>query len=206
MSLPEHISKAIHEYVVHMDGWSTPERCCEMAECILETEAQVCCDIGVYAARSTISMGFAARQLGSSMVYGIDSWKMDDVIEGGMDEKNEEWWKNKSRLEEMHQATMHSIWSHHLDQWVTIIRNSSQYAYKLFTEIGFLNIDGSHNEVASCRDVELYVPLVKSGGYVFMDDIDWFQTQKAIGLLDNYCDKIRETKTEKGSWGVYKKR
>lgn len=203
--LPEHIKKAILEYIPHMEGWSTPQRCCEMAEKILETKASVCVDIGVYAARSTVAMGFAARELVTSTVYGIDSWRIEDTKEGGMDEKNEEWWENKSRLEEMHQASMQAVWLHHLEPWVTVIRNSSQYVAKLFKRIEFLNIDGSHNEVASCRDVELYVPLVQSGCYIFMDDIDWFQTQKAIKLLEGFCEKISETKTEKGSWAIYKK-
>src|SRR6478752_2781523 len=77
MSLPKHIHDAIFEYLEHMDGWTTPERGCEMAERILETKAKVCVDIGVFAARSTIAMGFAARQLIDSIVYGIDPWKID---------------------------------------------------------------------------------------------------------------------------------
>lgn len=206
MKLRKHLRDAIEEYVEHMEGWSTPERCCDMAQAIIETDAQICVDIGVYAARSTISMGFAAREMGTSRVYGIDSWRVDDCAEGGMDPLNEEWWKTKSRLEDMHQATMKSIWDHRLEQWVTIIRNASQNVVQLFDRIDFLNIDGSHNEVASCRDVELYVPRVRSGGIVFMDDIRWFQTQKALTLLDSFCDKLSEKDTEKGSWAVYKKR
>lgn len=193
MSLPKHIEDAIHNYIPHMDGWCTPERGVEMATHIIETNAQVCVDIGVYAGRSTIAMGFAARQLNTSIVYGIDSWKVDSAIEGDNVEENAKWWKERSRLEEMHWQAMHLIWSHRLDQWITIIRNGSQYVHRLFSVIDCLNIDGNHTEIASCRDVELYVPKVRSGGYVFFDDSDWMSTQKALGILGEMCELVNDT-------------
>jgi hypothetical protein len=192
-TLPSHIEKAIWEYIPHQEGWTTPERACEMAERILETNAQVCVDIGVFAARSTIAMGFAARELGGSIVYGIDSWKIESAIEGDNVEENAKWWREKSNLEKMHLQTMHSIWAHRLDPWVTIIRNSSQYVSGLFPVIDFLNIDGCHTEVASCRDVLLYLAKLKSGGYCTFDDSSWASTQKALGLINEQCELVNET-------------
>lgn len=193
MSLPKHISDAIFNYLPHLDGWTTPERGCEMAEKILETQARVCVDIGVFAGRSTIAMGFAARQLTDSIVYGIDPWKIDSAVEGDNVEENAKWWKERSKLEEMHQQTMHSIWSHRLDQWITIIRSPSQYVHQLFPVIDFLNIDGQHSEIASCRDVELYVPKLRSGGFCTFDDSSWASTQKALGMMDSMCELVNDT-------------
>lgn len=193
MTLPKHIEDAIHNYIPHMEGWTTPERACEMASCIMETEAKVCVDIGVFAGRSTIAMGFAARQLVDSIVYGIDPWKIDSAVEGDNVEENAKWWKERSRLEEMHWQTMRSIWSHRLDQWITIIRSPSQYVHQLFPVIDFLNIDGQHSEIASCRDVELYLPKLRSGNYCTFDDSSWASTQKALSLMDNYCELVNDT-------------
>jgi len=190
--LPDHIHDAIFEYLEHMDGWTTPERGCEMAERILETKAKVCVDIGVFAARSTIAMGFAARQLIDSIVYGIDPWKIDSAIEGDNVEENAKWWKERSKLEEMHRQTMHSIWSHRLDQWITIIRSPSQYVHQLFPVIDFLNIDGQHSEIASCRDVELYLPKLRSGHYLTFDDTDWDSTQKALTMIEQQCELVND--------------
>ena len=203
--LPKHIEDAIQNYLPHMQGWTTPERGCEMASRILETQAEIIVDIGVFAGRSTISQGFAARELRTSMVFGVDPWKIDAQIEGDSVNENAQWWKEKVNLEQMHREAMIAIWAHRLDQWVTIIRNASQYVVQLFPEIHFLNIDGSHTELASCRDVNLYVPRVKSGGYVMFDDCDWPTTQPALRLIEESCDLVKKMEGANEA-RVYRKR
>jgi predicted O-methyltransferase YrrM len=202
VNLPKHIEEAIYNYIPHMEGWSTPERCTEMAQRIFETEARVCVDIGVFAGRSTISMGFAAREISGSRVYGIDPWKIDSAVEGDNVEENAKWWKERANLEQMHWQTMHMIWSHRLDPWVTIIRNGSQYVHQLFPTIDFINIDGCHTEVASCRDVELYLPKLRSGGFLLFDDSDWPSTQKALEMIGEKCELVNDT----GQARTYRKR
>ncbi len=204
--LPKHIEEAINHYLPHLDGWTTPERGCEMAERIIETNAQICIDVGVFAARSTIAQGFAARELGTSVVYGIDPWKIESAIEGDNVEANARWWKESSNLETMHQQAMHTIWSHRLDQWVTIIRNASQYVHRLFDTIDFINIDGQHSELASCRDVQLYLPKLKSEHYLTFDDCDWQSTQPALKLIEEQCDLIKVMKNDFNEARTYRKR
>jgi hypothetical protein len=203
--LPKHIENAIYEYIPHQEGWATPERCCEMASRIIETKARICVDIGVYAGRSTVSMGFAARELQTSHVFGIDPWKIDTAIEGDNVEENARWWKEKSNLEEMHRQTMHTIWAHRLDEWVTIIRNGSQYVHQLFPVIDFMNLDGCHTEIASCRDVNLYFPKLRQGAYATVDDCDWQTMQPALRLIEEQCDLIKVMKGDNEA-RTYRKR
>ncbi len=105
----------------------------------------------------------------------------------------------------MHRQTMHTIWAHRLENWVTIIRNASQYVSRLFTTIDFLNIDGCHSELASCRDVILYLPKLRIGNYLMMDDCDWSSTQKALGLIAEQCELVKTMK-DKNEARVYRKR
>lgn len=202
MKLRPHIRAAIENYLPHMEGWTTVERGCEMAAAIIELQAKVIVDIGVFAARSTLAMGFAARELGESMVYGIDPWSPEAAAEGDDVPESSDWWKEKSRLEDMHQQAMKAVWDHRIEQWVTMIRARSEHIHKLFHEIDVLNIDGAHGEKASCNDVTLYVPKVVKGGFVFMDDCDWPTTAKAIGLLEQQCDLTNDT----GKARTYRKR
>ncbi len=202
MSLPKHVEDAIYHYLPSQEGWCTPERGIEMAERILETKARICIDIGVYAGRSTIAMGFAARELGDSHVYGIDPWKIDNAIEGDTVEENARWWKERSNLEEMHRQAMVVIWAHRIDPWVTIIRNASHYVHQLFPVLDFINIDGQHSELASCRDVELYLPKLRSGNYLTFDDTDWLSTQKALGIIKEHCELVNDN----GKARTYRKR
>ncbi len=205
MTLPKHIEEAIHHYIPKMEGWSEPERCCEMAERILEIKAQVCVDIGVFGARSTVAQGFAARELGTSRVYGIDTWNPGAAADNDDHKEGVEWWEKNSNLETIHQLAMRTIWDHRLEPWVTIIRAKSENVHQLFPTIDFLNIDGGHSETASCRDVHLYLPKVRKGGYVFMDDTAWPTTQRAVSMIEEQCDLVN-TVTAKTESRTYKKR
>jgi hypothetical protein len=202
MSLPSHIKDAIDSYIPTYEGWSTPERCCEMAETIIDTQPLVCVDIGVFAGRSTISQGFALRENHYGMTYGIDPWSPEVAYKGDDVEESAKWWKEKSNLEEMHRQAMKAVWDHKLEPWVTMIRARSENVIQLFPRIGWLNIDGGHGEESSCRDVELYVPKLGSGGYLFFDDTDWQSTQKALALIEQSCDLVNDT----GKARTYRKR
>jgi len=62
---------------------------------------------------------------------------------------------------------------------------SAEYSNIIDFEIDILHIDGNHEEISSCRDVELYVPKLKTGGYLWFDDANWKETKKAINLIEN---------------------
>lgn len=204
--LPPHLHGAIDHYLSRMHGWTTVTRGQEMAEAILELKHPVAVSVGVFSGRSVIAMGFAMRELGTGMVYGIDPYKADAATEGSGDEEDKDWWANKSDLDKMAEYAIKQIWAHRLDQWATLIRASSQHVAQLFREIGVLEIDGNHSEEASTRDVSLYLPKVIKGGYIFADDADWSTTQKAMALLDEKCDMIREVKPEgNSSYRIYRK-
>lgn len=193
MTLPEHIRDAIHHYIPSMDGWTTPERACAMAAAIIETRPQVCVDIGVFAGRSTIAQGFALRDNQRGMTYGIDPWSPDVAAQADDVDESAKWWENQSRLEDMHRSAVKAIWDHKLEPWVTLIRARSEHVHQLFPDIDFLNIDGGHGELVSTRDVELYLPRVVSGGYVFFDDSDWPSTQKALTMIEKACYIVEDT-------------
>jgi len=202
MSLPKHIEEAVWNYIPSLEGWTTPKRACEMAEKIIEIKAKVSVDIGVFAGRSTTAMGFAARELLDSIVYGIDPWHPVIAEESDDNKDGVDWWKEKANLEGMHNQAVYSIFNHRLEKWVVLIQSKSEYVHQLFTTIDVLNIDGAHGEIASCRDVTLYMPKVKSGGYIFMDDTDWVSTQKALRMIEEQCELINDT----GKARTYRKR
>lgn len=211
MSLPKHIVDAIETYIPPLEGWSRPDRCCEMAELVIDIKPKVVCEIGVFGGRGTIAQGFALRENSNQgHIYGIDPWKLEYAIEGEWSE-NQNWWRNNIDLDDIHKRCMHAIWAHNLDQWVTIIRAASQHCFKLFPRIDILTIDGSHTEEASFRDARLYVPNVVSGGYIWADDADWQikegdkviqSTQKAMRYIEESCDLVKQI----GNMRLYKKR
>lgn len=187
------LEDTIKLYLPHMEGWTTPERGIEMAHEILKQRPITVVEIGVFGGRSLLAQALALRENGMGMIYGIDPWRNDDALEGES-EANRDWW-SKLDLHEVHRKTMMAIWPHNLDNHVCIIRAASQHVAHLFPFIDILTIDGNHSEIASMRDVKLYVPSVRSGGLIWFDDSDWATTQPALQKLSEYADLERSVGT-----------
>lgn len=214
MSLPEHIKSAIEQYVPTLEGgdWAPMERRCELAELIVDTKPRVVVEIGTFGGASAIPQGFALRDNNDGgCLYCIDPWNVSYAIEGEWQD-NEDWWKKKIDIHAIHRKCMEAIWAHNLDEWIVVLRAPSQYCYRIFPEIDILLIDGNHSEIASYRDAKLYVPRVKSGGYIWCDDLDWQvktvggmtinSTQKAANLIEEACEVVKEF----GNMKLFRKR
>lgn len=205
--IPDHIREIINRELsnnppVLTEGWLTPERGVELAELVLEHKPETIVEIGVFGGRSLICQALALREIGKGKVYGIDPWKVEAALEGE-NVDNREWWQKNVDLHGIHKGAMETIWRLGLEEWAIVIRAKSQHVPVLFAGgIDLLNIDGNHSEIASCRDVRNYLPMVAPGGIVAFDDADWPTTKAALTLLDAECDLAKDT----GHYRIYVKR
>lgn len=211
MSLPDHIRTAIETYIPPLEGWTKPDRACEMAELVIEAKPRVIVEIGTFGGRSAIAMAFALRENNDGgRIYCIDPWRLEYAQEGEWKD-NQEWWEKNIQLHEIHRKCMDAIWGHNIDNWLVVIRAASQHVHQLFPKIDLLLIDGNHSEVASLRDAELYVPKVVRGGLILADDQDWSipqdgklikSTEKAVQFIKAGADPVKQI----GNMGIYRKR
>jgi predicted O-methyltransferase YrrM len=193
--------------VPSMHGWCTVEKALAMADLIYETRPQLVIELGVFGGRSLIPQAMALKTNGHGHIYGIDPWKKEACLEGANDKENDEWWE-KLDLEAVFLSCMDFIWSSGLDPWCSVIRAKSEHVVGLLpikekvgiedvatNPIDILHIDGNHSEVASTRDVELWLPRVRRGGHIWLDDTDWATTKKAVDLLTAACDVVKDVGT-----------
>lgn len=178
------LKQEIVNTITPLTGWCTAEKAIAMAELVLEKHPLTVVEIGVFGGRSLIPQAMALRENKKGVIYGIDSWRTDDTVEGNLSEKDKEWWTKNVDLHGIHAGCMNAIWAAGVEKQCVIIRNASQHVPKLFPGgIDILHIDGCHSEQSSVRDVQLYLPQMNYGGLVWFDDSSWPTTQKAIGLL-----------------------
>jgi hypothetical protein len=91
---------------------------------------------------------------------------------------------------------------------VEIIRSTSAEA-PLIEQIDILHIDGNHSSITSFIDVIKWVPVVKKGGWIIVDDISWYEngvfTQaESVEWLDRNCHRMGEI-ADTCHWGVWVK-
>ncbi len=177
--------KEVEDIVNRLEGWCSSDKIHKLYKLIIESKPSNLLEIGVFGGKSLLAQAFALRENGFGMIHGVDPWKANDCIQGMTEENSINWWQNLDYTK-IYNGCINSIVNNNLEDFVKIHRLTSlEYSTKIDFEIDILHIDGNHEEESSCRDVELYLPKVKKGGYIWFDDANWYQTQKAISLIEN---------------------
>jgi hypothetical protein len=209
--LPDHIRAAINDYCPRMTGFTTAQRCCDMAELIIDNLPNMVVEIGVFGGRTMLAQAFALREVGRGIIFGIDAYKFESCAEGERKE-NRDYWQNID-FGKLYLEAASTLFDHRLAPHAVLVQARSQDVAYLFQSIDILNIDGCHSEVASLRDVELYLPRVRQGGYIWFDDIDWTDdagkktTVRAQEMIEQQCDVLRvEREANSTGYKLYRKR
>ena len=174
-------------------GWLTPEVGAAMRNLIWKVKPEVCVEIGVFAGKSLINTALQLKENGHGIVYGIDPWRKDVAVQCSAPNENKDYW-NTVDLDAVHYDCMRAIWQHELEEYAVVIRARSQDAKRLFAtrSIDILYIDGGHSENSSCEDVCCYLPCVKNGGHVWMDDTNYDSLKMAIKLVEGECVLVKD--------------
>jgi predicted O-methyltransferase YrrM len=186
--------------VPRLQGWCSKEKARALVELILEHRPPVSVEIGVFGGMSLIAQALACKYLGHGRVHGIDPWSVDDALDGVQEKENIDWWRNLN-YEQIYKGCLAAVLECDVTNYCTIVRTNSDRAHGMFDYIDVLHIDGNHSEKASTLDVFLYLPKVRSGGFVWFDDFDWHSTKNAVRLVEEKCEAVKEV----GTCRLYKK-
>lgn len=194
-------------YMSQLEGWCSEDKAGILIDLIVKYKPQVVVEIGVWGGKSLVPMANALRANGSGKIYGIDPWSNQESIKELISDANLEFWNRAD-----HSAILDKLnrWIHRygLKEQISLLRCTSEQAPLIYT-IDMLHIDGNHSEKTSFFDVNKWVPLVKSGGFIIFDDINWREngtatTGKAVQWLDEHCIKVGEF-TDSCVWGIWVK-
>lgn len=172
-----------------LEGWCSKEKASVLIDLILAVKPSVVVEIGVFGGKSLVPMALALRHTGQGVVYGVDPW-MAEKSADGLEGKDLEWWSSLDHDFILH-SLLQEIARQGLHKEVHLIRTTSEDCPPI-PNIDILHIDGNHSEKASVLDVNKWVPLVKDGGLIIFDDLDWDTTHAATTWLDQHCHRLAE--------------
>lgn len=189
-------------------GWCSHGKASILIDIITRKQPEKIVEIGVWGGKSLIPMAYALKALGKGKIYGIDPWDNLASIEGMEDEANKAYWGRVDH-EAVLQGLIGRIDQFGLIEQVELIRATSADASPI-EDIDILHIDGNHSDGVSWIDVAKWVPLVKSGGWIIVDDISWYENghftqSKSVEWLDEHCIKIAVI-PDVCVWGIWVKR
>jgi predicted O-methyltransferase YrrM len=172
---------------------------------VLDTNAQLCVEIGVFMGSSLMYFAEAAEETGGRVI-GIDPYKLDSLKNTVPNKKDHDFIYNvlftkQKTLDDMYRNLASLIHDQGLTK-VTLIREKSESVFDIFEQgsIDVLHIDGNHDEEYVTKDIKYYLPLVRKGGYIIMDDIKWDGVKNAISK-----HMTANLVADHGSFSVYQK-
>jgi predicted O-methyltransferase YrrM len=187
--------------MAELEGWCSQEKASIVTDMIVSAKPEVIVEIGVFGGKSLVPMAFALKYNKKGKIYGVDPWSTTSSADG-MDGANLEWWSTIDHNNIL-QGLQEKIVKFKLQNYIELIRLTSEDCPEI-PNVDMLHIDGNHSEKASYLDVIKWVPLVKSGGIIIFDDVNWSTTKLATEWLDNNCIKLAEYKGD-NIWGVWVK-
>jgi predicted O-methyltransferase YrrM len=156
-------------------GWCTLEKAEKMMQLIYDTHPTLCVEIGVFGGSSIYPTAKALKYLRAGVVYAIDPWATGECLEGyEPEDANYQWWGSVD-LSLVYQNFRQMLITYGLTNHCKVLRMSSQQAVSEFDDesIDILHIDGNHTENVVFSDIQLFLPKVKKGGYIWFDDVHW---------------------------------
>lgn len=181
----------------NLEGWCTPEKARRMMNLIYEVKPDVCVEIGVFGGASIYPTASALKFLNKGQVYAIDPWVNSYCLDGYTENNpNYEWW-NSVDFKYIYSQFVKMLDRFALNSYCTIMRMTGWIALDHFADesIDILHIDGNHTENIALSDAQLYLPKVKKGGYIWLDDANWPTTHLAREFLFSNCIKDESRST-----------
>lgn len=169
-------------------SWCSEDKAWALWTFFKEARSPNVVEIGVFLGQSAFICMSAMRHFKcGGHFWAIDAWNTAATLEGINSPANAEWWSALD-FEDIYQRFQANVEKNNFRDICTVIRATSAGANESFVEkIDLLHIDANHSAVKSCEDVRLWMPLVKDGALVFMDDTDWEGTLEAQTLLQHQC-------------------
>ncbi len=182
-----------------LEGWCSFEKANAVYDLVIQEKPKVLLEIGVFGGKSLFSQALALKKNGFGKIYGVDPWNKEDALESLEDEKSIEWWGSLD-YDFIYNGCVEFLQKERLEDYVELVKTRADQFVKHFDQqIDILHIDGNHEEESSAGDVDNYLPLVKNGGFIWFDDASWYQTQRAIKVMesDHNCILIKKVYSEK---------
>ncbi|HSW71949.1 MAG TPA: class I SAM-dependent methyltransferase [Chlamydiales bacterium] len=171
--------------------WGSVHKVDLLMDLIYLTKPEFCVEIGVFKGASAIPIATALRYNMMGNLLAIDAWSNAVAIQNmAYDDPYRRGWSTVD-LEGSYQTFIQELRSRSLLTLCDVLCTSSENAI-LFVEdsIDFLHLDGDQSEKGSLQDVELYLPKVRSGGFILISNL--FVTVGGKGLKMKAFAKIFE--------------
>src|SRR4051794_6641845 len=191
------IENALNAVPVDFGGGAGRAKAYVFASLILQHDVRRVVEIGVYRGRSLLPLATVLRAVGGGVVVGIDPWAADDAMQyddhaGGTDAARE--WTHDTDWEGIYQSVVDNAQRLGVADLIELVRMPSLVAVDLIEPrvIDLVHVDGNHDADAVAQDVEKYLPKIRPGGFLALDDASWSTIRPTARMLEDNFERVFE--------------
>lgn len=187
----ENTTDALNLVPVDLGGGCSISKADAMFYLIKKYKIKNSIDIGIYRGRSLLPQALAHKLHTGGIVYGIDPYDNELVLEKDNLELKEliDAFVSENDFNIIYEEVVTLLKSTGLENNSRIIRSTSHDAIDFFKSEkitpGLIHIDGNHDKVLVENDVEEYTAILGDNGFIVMDDISWTPVKPALHLLSS---------------------
>jgi len=194
----------VPENLLTKPGWCTKEKSEILYNLIIESKSILTVEIGVYGGRSLIPMALAHKKNKIGKIIGIDAWDSSASVENyDITDENYNWWLELDHwsilcdfVKSLYEYDVKSVTDYYISKSLELVNFFDEYS------VDILHQDGNHSELITLKEVELYSPKIKVGGYWIMNDTNWETLNKAQNLILTKGFNIYQ---DHQTWKIFKK-
>jgi predicted O-methyltransferase YrrM len=190
------------------NSWCSSEKTNLIMDLILLTRPNTCVEIGTFTGSSLLPAASVLQYLQRGKIIAIDAWSNALAIEHlANNDPNKAWWASVD-MKEAHKIFLNMMRSWAIQNYCTVIKDSSNNAANQIGSIDFLHLDGNYSTIVTVQEVKTYLPKVNPGGYVLLSNVFVSANEKlpkmeAFYLLYDQCDLVCEI--DKGNSVLFRK-
>lgn len=183
-------------------GFCLASKANHLINLLKSTNVKIALEIGVYRGSSLAII--AAATDADAVVYGVDPWLATEAYESNTPISG----KINTFIDSLDWNLLHTnvcnLMREKFGDKVKIIRQTAEDAWSDLNmlTLDFIHIDGNHDTKLVSKDFALYVPMVRPGGIIVVDDTDWPSVQAAFPVLHRHQVELVE---ETNSYTVFRK-
>jgi cephalosporin hydroxylase len=204
---PADLKRKVLDVLPSLEGWCSSQKAENLIDLVLEVRPNLCVEIGVFGGASLFPVASALKFLQNGVAIGIDPWDKFEAIRAfdPVEEATDlNWWGNLN-FQYIYYSYVNMIARNRLENYIITLKTTSEHAaQEIIDPIDILFVDGNHNSLITLRDVELYLPKVRIGGYVWLNNLLDPRKHAARDLILKSCEEIKSI--DQGSCVLYKKK
>lgn len=191
-------------------GWTTIEKANRLYDLVYESAFKfaenketelISVELGVFYGRSLLPMGFAHKNLDVGYAIGFDAYDNSVCVEGTNNKEDDLWWSRQD-LNAAYESVQSAIEANDLSDYCLVGKRRSDEAIKQFKDdtISLLHQDSSHNIETITKELEVWIPKLKTGGFWVIDDAKWDTAIEGYAKLPDFGLELMEDFTDWQIW------